>query len=163
MRETGEVVNIHPSDLDATGLHFAVVAARFNHLVSVRLLEGCVDELVRRGANDADIDVFWVPGAFEIPQAARLLASTDRYAAVVTLGAVIRGGTPHFDYVCSGLTDGVREVMRDTGIPVAFGVLTTNTVEQAFERAGGQDGNKGADVAVAAIEMARLKRSVVQP
>jgi 6,7-dimethyl-8-ribityllumazine synthase len=153
-------LNIHPGSFEATGLRFAVVAARFNHLVSVRLLEGCVEELIRRGVDEEAIDVFWVPGAFEVPQAARLLASTGRYAALVTVGAVIRGGTPHFDFVCDGLTDGVREVMRDTGVPVAFGVLTTDTVEQALERAGGEDGNKGCDVAVAAIEMARLKSSV---
>ena len=134
-----------------------MVVARFNHLVSVRLLEGCAGELTRRGAAPEDVDVFWVPGAFEIPQTARLLAATGRYAAIATLGAVIRGGTPHFDFVCHGLTDGVREVMRDTGVPVAFGVLTTNTVDQAFERAGGDEGNKGCDVAMAAIEMARLR------
>lgn len=151
-------MSIHPSNLEATGLHFAVVVARFNHLVGVRLLEACTDELRRRGSDD--VDVFWVPGAFEIPQTARLLAQTGRYAAIVTLGAVVRGATPHFDFVCDGLTDGVREVMRDTGVPVAFGVLTTNTVEQAFERAGGSGGNKGSDVATAAIEMARLHASL---
>jgi 6,7-dimethyl-8-ribityllumazine synthase len=157
---TTPTANIHPSVIDASGLRFAVVVGRFNHLVSVRLLDGCTSELVERGAVPADIDVVWVPGAFEIPQAARLLARTGRYAAIVTLGAVIRGGTPHFDFVCSGLTDGVREVIRDTGVPVAFGVLTTNTVEQAFERAGGKDGNKGSDVAAAAVEMANLRASL---
>ena len=154
-------MKIHPSNIEASGLRFAVVVARFNHLVSVRLLEACNDELVSRGAAEDDVDVFWVPGAFEIPQAARLLASTNRYAAIVTLGAVIRGGTPHFDFVCDGLTDGVREVMRDTGVPVAFGVLTTDTVEQAFSRAGGAKGNKGGEVAMAAIEMAHLRRALV--
>ncbi len=149
-------MKLRPSELEAGGLRFAVVVGRFNHLVGVRLLEGCVRELVRRGADEGDIEVVWVPGAFEIPQAARWLAATGAYAAVVTLGAVVRGGTPHFDYVCDGLTDGVREVMRDTGVPVAFGVLTTDDVEQALERAGGTEGNKGADVAAAAIEMARL-------
>ena len=155
-----DAVNIQPSIIDASQLHFAVVAARFNHLISVRLLEGCTDELLRRGARPEDVDVFWVPGAFEIPQAARLLAATGRYAAIITVGAVIRGGTPHFDFVCSGLTDGVREVIRDTGVPVAFGVLTTNSVEQAIERAGGAEGNKGCEVALAAIEMARLRESL---
>jgi 6,7-dimethyl-8-ribityllumazine synthase len=156
-------VNIHPASLDASGLSFAVVVARFNHLVSVRLLEGCIAELEMRGAARKDIEVVWVPGAFEIPQAARLLAVTGRYAAIITLGAVIRGGTPHFDFVCAGLTDGVREVIRDTGAPVAFGVLTTNTVEQAFDRAGGADGNKGNDVAAAAVEMANLRASLGDP
>ena len=154
-------MNIHPSNLEATGLRFAVVVARFNHLVGVRLLEACTAELSRCGSDD--VDVFWVPGAFEIPQAARLLALTGRYAAIVTLGAVIRGATPHFDFVCEGLTDGVREVMRDTGVPVAFGVLTTHSVEQAFERAGGSGGNKGSDVAMAAIEMAQLRISLSAP
>jgi len=151
-------VKIHPSNLDATGLRFAVVVARFNHLVGVRLLEACTAELSRRGSDD--VDVFWVPGAFEIPLVARQLAVGGRYQAIVTLGAVIRGATPHFDFVCNGLTDGLRVVMQDTGVPVAFGVLTTQSVEQAFERAGGAGGNKGSDVAKAAIEMARLRSAL---
>ena len=151
-------MKIHPSNLEATGLRFAVVVARFNHLVGVRLLEACTAELSRRGSDD--VEIFWVPGAFEIPLTARQLAVSGRYQAIVTLGAVIRGATPHFDFVCNGLTDGLREVMRDTGVPVAFGVLTTHSVEQAFERAGGAGGNKGSDVAKAAIEMARLSRAV---
>ncbi|MEZ4218851.1 MAG: 6,7-dimethyl-8-ribityllumazine synthase [Myxococcota bacterium] len=142
---------------DATGLRFGVVVARFNHLVCVRLLEGCVRELERRGAEADAIDVAWVPGAYEIPHAARSLAASGRYDAIVTLGAVVRGGTPHFDFVCHGVTDGVREVVRDTDVPVAFGVLTTNDVDQAFERTGGRDGDKGAEVAAAAVEMARLR------
>lgn len=142
---------------DATGLRFGVVVARFNHLVCVRLLEGCVRELERRGADRDAIDVAWVPGAYEIPHAARALAQSGRYDAIVTLGAVIRGGTPHFDFVCHGVTDGVREVVRDTDVPVAFGVLTTNDIEQAFERTGGGDGDKGEEVAAAAVEMARLR------
>ena len=130
--------------------------SRFNHLVSVRLLEGCHERLLERGARPEDIHVAWVPGAFEMPQAARVLAASGRYDAIVTLGVVIRGGTPHFEYVCRGVTDGVREVMRDTGVPVAFGVLTTDDLEQALARAGGAHGNKGAEAALAAIEMARL-------
>lgn len=145
-----------PADLDATGLSFAVVVGRFNHLISAKLLEGAVGELERRGVAPDAIHVAWVPGAFEVPQAARALAQTGRYQAVLTLGAVIRGGTPHFDYVCDGVTDGVREVMRDTGVPVAFGVLTCDDVDQAWARAGGDHGNKGEEVALAAIEMARL-------
>jgi 6,7-dimethyl-8-ribityllumazine synthase len=141
---------------DAGPLRFAVVVSRFNHLVSVRLLEGCTAELRRRGIAAEDVDVAWVPGAFEIPQAARTLADTRRYDAIIALGVVIRGGTPHFDYVCQGVTDGVREVMRDTGVPVAFGVLTTDDVEQALDRAGGERGNKGRDAASVAVEMARL-------
>jgi 6,7-dimethyl-8-ribityllumazine synthase len=147
----------YEANLDATGLRFAIVVARFNHLVCVRLLEGCVRELEERGADPDALHVAWVPGAYEIPHAARSLAASGRYDAIVTLGAVIRGGTPHFDFVCHGVTDGVREVVRDTDVPVAFGVLTTNDMDQAFERTGGADGDKGAEVAVAAVEMARLR------
>ena len=153
-------MKVHPANGDAKGLRFAVVTARFNHLVCVRLLEGCVAELQQRGAAAEDIDAFWVPGAFEVPVAARWLASSGRYAAVITLGAVIRGGTPHFDYVCDAVTAGVREVMRDTGVPVAFGVLTTDTIEQALERAGGSHSHNGCDAAAAAVEMARLQQHV---
>ena len=149
--------------LDATGLRFAVVVARFNHLVCVRLLEGCVRELQERGASSDAIDVAWVPGAYEVPHAARAMAQSGRYDAVVTLGAVIQGGTPHFDFVCQGVTDGVREVVRDTGVPVAFGVLTTHTIDQAFDRTGGAEGDKGAEVAAAAVEMACLCRQLEQP
>jgi 6,7-dimethyl-8-ribityllumazine synthase len=148
---------------DASRLRFGVVVSRFNHLVSVRLLEACTRELEKRGADPADIHVAWVPGAFEIPLAARALAQSGRYDAVVTLGAVIRGGTPHFDYVCRGVADGVREVMRDTSVPVAFGVLTTDDVEQALARAGGSEGNKGEEAALAAIEMARLIVQLSEP
>jgi 6,7-dimethyl-8-ribityllumazine synthase len=137
-----------------------VVVARFNHLVSARLLEGCVRELQRRGCAGDDIHVAWVPGAFEVPQAARGLAETGRYDALVTLGAVIRGGTPHFDYVCRAVTDGVREVIRDTGVPVAFGILTTDDADQALARTGGAEGDNGAAAALAAIEMARLRRAL---
>lgn len=148
---------------DATDLRIAVVVARFNHLITVRMLEGCVALLVERGAARDAIDVAWVPGAFEIPQAARSLAVTGRYDAVVTLGVVIRGGTPHFDYVCRAVTDGVREIVRDTNVPVAFGVLTTDDTAQALARAGGEHGNKGAEAALAAIEMVHLVRAVAEP
>jgi len=148
---------------DAEGLRFAVVVSRFNHLISARLLEGCVRELVARGADRDEIHVAWVPGAFEISQAARTLAASGRYDAIVTLGVVIRGGTPHFDYVCRAVADGVREVVRDTDVPVAFGVLTTDDVEQALARAGGGHGDKGEEAALAAIEMARLARALRKP
>jgi 6,7-dimethyl-8-ribityllumazine synthase len=151
------------TSLDASGLRFGVVVGRFNHLVSVRLLEGAASELGRRGADPADVHVAWVPGAFEIPLAARALATSGRYDAVVTLGAVIRGGTPHFDYVCRGVTDGVREVARDTSVPVAFGVLTVDDLDQALARAGGTLGNKGCEAALAAIEMARLVPALEGP
>ena len=132
----------YPSEGDATGLRFALVASRFNQLVSTRLLEACHETLLERGAREEDVHVAWVPGAFEIPLAARVLAESGRYHAIAALGVVVRGGTPHFDYVCNGVTDGVREVMRDTGLPVAFGVLTTDDVDQALARAGGEQGNK---------------------
>ena len=151
------------SSVDACGLRFAVVVGRFNHLICAKLLEGCTAELARRGADADDIHVAWVPGAFEIPLAARVLAESQRYDAIVALGAVIRGGTPHFDYVCSGVTDGVREVMRDTSVPVAFGVLTCDDADQALARAGGAEGNKGAEAALAAIEMARLAPRLAAP
>lgn len=147
---------------DAEGLRVAIVVSRFNHLITVRMLDACVAELVDRGAAHDDLHVAWVPGAFEIPQAARTLAASGRYDAVVTLGVVIRGGTPHFDYVCRAVTDGVREIMRDTGIPIGFGVLTTDDNAQALARAGGEHGNKGAEAALAAIEMAHLLRTVQQ-
>jgi len=145
---------------DGRGLRIGIAVARFNHLVCVRLLEGCLRELAERGVAPEAVDVAWVPGAFEIPLAAHALAGSGRYDAVVTLGAVVRGGTPHFDYVCRAVTDGVREAMRDTGVPIAFGVLTTDDVDQALARAGGVEGNKGAECALAAIEMARLLGSV---
>ncbi len=146
----------YPAGRDARGLRFGVVVSRFNHLICVRLLEGAARELERRGAAPDDVHVAWVPGAFEIPQAARALAASGRYDAIVALGVVIRGGTPHFEYVCRAVTDGVREVARDTGVPVAFGVLTTDDAEHALARAGGSEGNKGEEAALAAIEMANL-------
>ncbi len=153
----------YPADRDARELVFGVVVSRFNHLISARLLEGCAAELERRGCRAEDVHVAWVPGAFEIPEAARALADSGRYDALVTLGSVIRGGTPHFDYVCRAVTDGVREVIRDCGVPVAFGVLTTDDADQALERTGGSEGNKGEEAALAAIEMARLRRALAKP
>jgi 6,7-dimethyl-8-ribityllumazine synthase len=156
-------VSTYESSDDATGLSFGVIVSRFNHLISAKLLDGCTAELTRRGAREEDIDVAWVPGAFEIPLAARMMAASGRYDGLVTLGSVIRGGTPHFDYVCRGVTDGVREVMRDTGVPVGFGVLTTDDIEQALARAGGEHGNKGEEAALASLEMARLVSKLAAP
>ena len=156
-------MNVYSTQNDATGLRFGVVVSRFNEYLTSKLLEGCVDTLGSRGALDSHIDVFWVPGAFEIPQAARVFASSGRYDAIVALGVVVRGGTPHFDYVCRAVTDGVREVIRDTGIPVAFGVLTTDDSEQALARAGGSEGHKGCEAAEAAIEMAGLASRLDKP
>lgn len=142
--------------IDATGLRVALVVSRFNHLISIRLIDGARQALVDHGASPSDLKLFWVAGAFEIPQAVRRLAESAAFDAIVTLGSVIRGGTPHFEYVCRGVTDGVREVMRSSSVPVGFGVLTTDTIDQALARAGGSDGNKGAEVALAAVESARL-------
>jgi 6,7-dimethyl-8-ribityllumazine synthase len=147
----------YPSRVEATGLRLAVVVSRFNHVISALLREGCEKAFVERGGAEEDLHVAWVPGAFEIPLAARTLAASGRYAAVVTLGSVIRGGTPHFEYVCDGVTEGVGAIMRDTGVPVALGVLTVDDIEQAMERAGGSEGNKGAEALLAAIEMANLR------
>jgi 6,7-dimethyl-8-ribityllumazine synthase len=153
-------MKVETPDLDGRGLCIALVASRFNHLISIRLVEAAQAVLLERGVESSNLFLYWVPGAFEIPQAARRLAETGRFDAIVTLGSVIRGGTPHFDYVCRGVTDGVREVMRSTNVPVAFGVLTTDDIEQALARAGGGEGNKGGEVALAAIEMARLLRAI---
>lgn len=142
--------------LDATGLRVALVVSRFNHLISIRLIDGAREALLEHGAAPDDLALFWVAGAFEIPLAARRLAESGRFDAIVTLGSVIRGGTPHFEYVCRGVTDGVREIMRTSDVPVGFGVLTTDNIDQALARAGGSDGNKGGEVALAAIEMVHL-------
>ena len=146
----------YPTRRDGSGLRIGIVVARFNHLVSARLLEAAAEELTQAGTQPEDVHVAWVPGAFEIPLAARAMAQSGRYHALVTLGAVIRGGTPHFDYVCRGVTDGLRDVMQATGVPVAFGVLTTDDVDQALARAGGAEGNKGSEAAQVALEMAHL-------
>ena len=146
---------VNPS-VDATGMRIALVVSRFNHLISIRLIDGARTALQEHGAAEEDLELFWVAGAFEIPQAVRVIAESERFDAIVTLGSVIRGGTPHFEYVCRGVTDGLREVMRSCDVPVGFGVLTTDTIDQALARAGGSDGNKGGEVALAAVEMARL-------
>ncbi len=142
--------------LDATGRKFAIVASRFNDLITSRLIAGALDCLVRHGCADADITVVKVPGAFEIPLAARKLASDGAFEAVICLGAVIRGSTPHFDYIASETAKGIAQASLATGVPVIFGVLTTDTIEQAVERAGTKAGNKGWDAALSAIEMAAL-------
>jgi 6,7-dimethyl-8-ribityllumazine synthase len=146
--------------LDAKGLKFGIVIARFNEFISGKLLSGCLDGLIRHGAVDADIDVAWSPGSFEIPLLAKKLAQSKRYDAVICLGAVIRGATPHFDYVASEVSKGVAHVGLETGIPVIFGVLTTDNIEQAIERAGTKSGNKGFDAALAAIEMGNLMKQI---
>ena len=150
------MANMIEGNLKADGKKFAIVVARFNSFISEKLLEGAVDTLIRSGALDTDIDVARVPGAFEIPLIAKKMATSQKYDAVICLGVVIRGATPHFDVVVNEVSKGSAQVGLETGVPVLFGVLTTETIEQAIERSGTKAGNKGAEVAVAAIEMANL-------
>ena len=141
---------------NAKGKKFALVVSRFNELISGKLMEGAVDCLVRQGCSEKHITTVWVPGSFEIPLIAKKLAAGKKFSAVVCLGAVIRGGTPHFDYVAAEVSKGVAHAGMETGVPVIFGVLTTDTIEQALERAGTKAGNKGWNAALSAIEMADL-------
>lgn len=147
-------------NLVGTGLQLAIVVARFNDLITRSLLEGALDGLRRHGVSEDDIDVAWVPGAFEIPFTARKLANSARYHAILCLGAVIRGATTHYELVTSQVASGVAAVAADTGVPAVFGVVTTETIEQALERAGTKAGNKGYEYGVSAIEMANLVRAI---
>jgi 6,7-dimethyl-8-ribityllumazine synthase len=146
--------------LDAQGLKVAILVSRFNSFIGERLVEGALDALLRHGAAQDNLVVVRVPGAFEIPLAAKKLAASGRYDALICLGAVIRGATPHFDYVSAEVSKGIAAVALEAGIPVTFGVLTTDTLEQAIERAGSKAGNKGFDAAMAAIEMANLYQAL---
>jgi len=150
----------HEGTLIVSDARIAIVLSRFNSLIGDRLLEGALDTLKRHGVTDDEISLVRVPGAFEIPLAASVLAKTGRYDAVICLGAVIRGSTAHFDYVAGPLASGLASIAVDTGVPILFGVLTTDTIEQALERAGTKAGNKGADVAAAAIEMVNLLKTI---
>ncbi len=141
------------------GLKIAIVASRFNEFITSKLISGAEDCLVRHGVSGNDITLVWVPGAFEIPIAAKKLASSGKYDAVIALGAVIRGATSHYDYVCAEVSKGIAQVGMETGVPVLFGVVTTDTIEQAIERAGTKAGNKGTDCAMGALEMANLLRN----
>jgi len=143
-------------NLIARGKKFAIIASRFNDFITKELVAGCLDTLLRHGADDKDLAVTWVPGAFEIPTIAQRLARSKGYDAVICLGTVIRGSTPHFDYIAAEVAKGISKVSLDSGIPVIFGVITADTIEQAIERAGTKDGNKGRDAALNAIEMANL-------
>jgi 6,7-dimethyl-8-ribityllumazine synthase len=146
--------------LSGKGMKFALVVGRFNEMISTRLYEGALDCLRRHDVREADVDAAWVPGAFEMPLVAARLAGSGRYDAVICVGAVIRGGTPHFEYVAAEAAKGIAKVTLDTGVPVVFGVLTTDTVEQAVERAGTKGGNKGWSAAATALEMANLLRTL---
>ena len=142
------------------GLKFGVVVSRFNEFITRKLLEGTQDALLRHGVSEEDIDIAWVPGSFEIPLVAQRLVQTKRYDAVICLGAVIRGATPHFEYVAAEVTKGIAKVGLETGLPVSYGIVTADTLEQAIERAGTKAGNKGFDAAVDAIEMANLLKNI---
>lgn len=146
--------------LIAKGLKVALVVSRFNDFITSKLLDGALDALRRHGASAEDQDVYWVPGSFEIPLVAQRVAQTGRYDAVVCLGAVIRGDTPHFQYIASEVTKGIAQVMLQTGVPIGYGVITPDTLEQAIERAGTKAGNKGAQAALSAVEMVNLLKQV---
>jgi 6,7-dimethyl-8-ribityllumazine synthase len=142
------------------GLKFMLVVARFNEFISVRLLEGAQDALVRHGVKEEDIEIAWTPGAFEIPLIAKKMAQSKKYHAVICLGAVIRGGTPHSDYIAAEVSKGIAQTALETGVPVLFGIITADTLEQAIERAGTKEGNLGFKAAMSAIEMANLVREL---
>ena len=146
----------HQGGLDAGGKRFALVASRFNEIISSRLISGAIDSLLRHGAEEENIELYRVPGSFEVPLVARKVAASGKFHAVICLGAVIRGETPHFDFVAAGAARGVARVALDSGVPVIFGIVTADTLEQAIQRAGGKTGNRGADAAAAAIETANL-------
>lgn len=153
-------MRVFQGKLVGTGLRFAVIASRFNDLISSKLLEGVKDALIRHDVRHQDIDVCWVPGAWEIPLVAKEIALSGRYDAIIAIGAVIRGDTPHFDYVSAEVSKGIAHIGLDQRVPVAFGVLTCDTLEQALLRAGSKAGNKGAEAALAALEMADLLRNI---
>ncbi|MDQ6418283.1 6,7-dimethyl-8-ribityllumazine synthase [Paenibacillus sp. LHD-117] len=154
------MAKVYEGHLVSTGLKYGVVVGRFNEFISGKLLGGALDAFKRHGANDDDVEVAWVPGAFEIPLIAQKMAESGKYDAVITLGAVIRGSTPHFDYVCNEAAKGVASIALKTGVPTIFGVLTVDSIEQAIERAGTKAGNKGYEAAVSAVEMANLTRQL---
>ena len=152
--------NIYEGNLIGSNLKIGITVSRFNSFITTKLLDGTLDALNRHGVNLDEVDVYWTPGAFEIPATAKRLAESNRYDAIICIGAVIRGATPHFDFVASESAKGIAQVSSDTSVPVIYGVITTDTIEQAIERTGTKMGNKGAEAAVAAIEMANLFRRI---
>lgn len=152
--------NTYEGNLLGKGLKFGVVVSRFNDFITRRLLEGAQDALLRHGVNEGDIDIAWVPGSFEIPLVAKKMAENKKYNAVICLGTVIRGATPHFELINAEVSKGIARVSLDSGVPVSFGVITADTLEQAIERAGAKEGNKGFAAAVDAIEMANLLKKL---
>jgi len=155
-----DVMNIVEGKLSAEGLKFGIVVGRFNSFITERLLEGAIDCILRHGGSKENIEIVKVPGSFEIPLTAKKLAKSGKYDAVICLGAVIRGSTPHFDYVANEVTKGIAQVSLETEVPIGYGILTTDTIEQAVERAGTKMGNKGFDAAMVAIEMANVLKSI---
>lgn len=153
-------INVMEGKLDGSGLKVGIVVSRFNEFITSRLLNGALDCLVRNGVNEEAITVAWVPGAFEIPAAAKRMASSGKYDGVICLGAVIRGATPHFDLISAEVTKGIAQTAMDASVPVIFGVITTDTIEQAVERAGTKVGNKGFDAALSAVEMINLYKQM---
>ena len=153
---------IYEGKLIAKGKKFGIVVSRFNEFISKKLLEGALDGLMRHGAEDKDIEVAWVTGSFEIPHIAKLMAESKKYDAVICLGAVIRGATPHFDYIAAEVTKGIAQISMYCNVPAIYGVITTDNIEQAIERAGTKSGNKGFDAAMTAIEIVNLKESLAR-
>ncbi|MBI5409218.1 MAG: 6,7-dimethyl-8-ribityllumazine synthase [Nitrospirae bacterium] len=147
-------------ELQAEGLKFAIIVSRFNEFITGKLLDGAVDAIIRHGGSEKDIEIIKVPGSFEIPLIAKKLAGKKSYDAIICLGTIIRGATPHFDYIAAEASKGIASASMETGVPIAFGVLTTDTIEQAVERAGSKSGNKGWDAALVAIEMAQLLKKL---
>ena len=152
----------YQGDLNASGKKFALVASRYNEIITSRLISGAMDCLLRHGAGEQDVEIYRVPGSFEVPLVAQKVAAAGKHDAVICLGAVIRGETPHFDFVASEAARGVGRAGLETGVPVIFGIVTTDTIEQAIERAGGRTGNRGAEAASAAVEMANLLASIAK-
>lgn len=147
-------------ELQARGLKFCIIVSRFNDFITSRLLDGALDALNRHGADEKDIDVIKVPGSFEIPMVAKIMANKGTYNAIICLGTVIRGATPHFEYVAAEVSKGIASASMETGVPISFGIITSDTIEQAIERAGSKSGNKGWDAAMTAIEMAQVLKKI---
>jgi len=150
----------HEGHLDGSNLRFAIVISRFNDFITQKLLDGALDTLIRHGTSEGSIEIYWTPGSFELPLVAKKVAETKRFDAVICLGAVIRGGTPHFNYIAAEVSKGIANVSLETGVPFIFGVLTTDNIEQAIERAGTKHGNKGKDAALTAIELVNLYKGI---
>ncbi len=153
-------MSLYEGEINGKGLRFCIVASRFNDFITARLIDGALDALKRHGTSDKDIDIVRVPGSFEIPMVVKRLAEKGRHDAVIALGTVIRGATPHFDYVAAEASKGIALATMETGVPVSFGIITSDTIEQAIERAGSKAGNKGWDAAVTAMEMANLMKKL---